>query len=174
MKAMHKKIFFIGISLWALTQFVYAQPARSIHVFFQTGSITLSTQEQDKLSAFMKGTDSLVITKILVLAYCDDVGKKTFNQLLSEKRAHNLRDLLMSLHLSNTPEIEAVGKGALPLLERKDVAQERMNNRRAEITVRYHLKEREKKVMPIVKKDTLIAVQKSTQYDNLKVDNTCL
>lgn len=113
---------------------------RSSEVYFGTDKASLSSEQQVKLSAFLKGLDTVKVTRVNVTGYCDDRGSEAYNKSLSIKRADFMKQAISS-GLPGIP-VEADGKGELALVSTANPDAARSLNRRADILVTYTLKQK--------------------------------
>lgn len=130
------KILIIIVIFFSLTNLLNAQHIDTLKVYYETDEFDLSHKEQLKLNEI----DTSNISKISILAFCDDKGIKRNNDLLSIKRANNIKSILLNLNINHSLILETIGKGALPLanIQNKSILQQRKLNRRAEIIITYN------------------------------------
>ena len=148
---MLKKELFILFSIFlCLMGSVKAQQKRSINVFFDSDKSHLPPAEQKNLTVFLKGIDSIDIVSISILGYCDDIGRKGYNDTLSIARADHVKNLLLSAYVKDELINVLEGMGKLPLMKKNSIAQQRNFNRRVEIIVNYNLKQKEAKEKSIL------------------------
>jgi outer membrane protein OmpA-like peptidoglycan-associated protein len=117
---------------WISVSVSPAQQNYAYQLFFETNQYTVSTDEQLKFSRFMKTFDTVNVSRISVVGYCDDRGNAEYNAQLSAKRALFADSLIPSITI---PTVE--GKGELPLLNNTLIDKQRANNRRVDVTVYY-------------------------------------
>ena len=83
-----KKIIF----LWLLiSNSVCGQNELKHKVYFETAKHTMLITEQNRLLLFIKKLDSLMVEKISIYGFCDDVGSNAYNLKLSQQRANAIR-----------------------------------------------------------------------------------
>ncbi len=85
-------------------------PCDTLHLYFDIDDYKLTDHHKSQLKAL---TDSLRETQtITVIGYCDYLGTSSYNQPLSEKRANEVKDLI----LSTGPNLSVIaqGKGQIP------------------------------------------------------------
>ena len=121
-----------------------AQQSMSHNVFFETNSSTLSSREQAELTVFMKGIDTVKVTAVSVLGYCDDKADADYNKVLSNTRAQRVNDILIKFGIEKKLLKTAEGKGEVALAEgnTKSIEEQRTFNRRVQITLQYTRKEK--------------------------------
>jgi outer membrane protein OmpA-like peptidoglycan-associated protein len=128
-----------------LTKTVCAQTTSTLQLYFESDSFNLPEKEKEKLSAFIKNADSLVLKNISVLAWCDDVGDTEYNAVLSAKRAQQVKTLLVAQKIDSNLITDIQGKGELPLnTNTTEAEQQRLQNRRAELRFTFEKKEKPK------------------------------
>ncbi|OJF77358.1 MAG: hypothetical protein BKP49_02525 [Treponema sp. CETP13] len=90
------------------------------------------TNQLDELGAILKNYDD---HQILIEGHTATFGDMEFVQVLSEQRAQNIADYLISLHDIKKDKTTVVGYGALKPIATNDTAEGRAKNRRVEITI---------------------------------------
>ncbi|MFH1003957.1 MAG: OmpA family protein [Bacteroidota bacterium] len=147
---MNKNILFaISITFILFLNILSAQNISSCNIFFVTDSSNLSVTEKSKLKDFTKNLDTIVISHISILGYCDDLGSKEYNYSLSFKRANCVKDVLTGLDIKSKLITKVQGKGKLPILEfgNQDIDQQRAFNRRVEIVVEFKIDQKNRNVI---------------------------
>jgi len=117
---------------------VAANKAMSHDVFFNTDKYTLTTEEFQKLLAFIKATETVDIERMSIYGYCDDRGSIDYNQKLSNKRANAIRDIIAKYRNTNQkPRVISKGNGevALTTEEKALFNQLRTLNRKVTIAI---------------------------------------
>ena len=86
-------------------------------VFFNTDKHSLTSEEFQKLLAFIKATETVEIERMSIYGFCDDRGSIDYNQKLSDKRANAIRNIIADYRDSNKkPEVvNTNGKGEIAL-----------------------------------------------------------
>lgn len=105
------------------------------NVFFNTDEYDVIKNEEKRLNNFISSLDSLTIETITINGYCDDRGTKTYNMVLSKRRAESIKEYLLDSEFSEKQIKIIEGKGELALGKTSDVSKIRKNNRRVEIVV---------------------------------------
>jgi len=142
-----KELFILSFVFLCFLGTVKAQQTKSINVFFNTDVSRLNQNEIKNLNAFLKGMDTVNIVSISIFGYCDDVGRKGYNDTLSTMRADFIKDMLLSANVKDEVINILEGKGKLPLSKESSVIEQRNFNRRAEIIVSYTSKSKEKGIL---------------------------
>ena len=73
---------------------------------------------------------------VVIEGYADDPGPIEYNQDLSQRRADNVRNVLIKKYKVYASRISAVGFGEVLPVAGNDVVEERMKNRRVVINLR--------------------------------------
>jgi outer membrane protein OmpA-like peptidoglycan-associated protein len=99
------KIYYL---LFFFSLFGFSQHSQTF--YFDFDKAALNSQEQRKFNAFYTLKDTITIE--MIYGYCDVKGSHDYNDVLSEKRANHLFDLLQKngFQLSENLEIKAFGK----------------------------------------------------------------
>ncbi len=117
----------------------FAQSTKKFVVHFQSDSASLSQAEISRLYGFIgKMKWSWQLQEISITAYCDDAGRSTYNDSLSNQRATFVGQAF-SISMPDLMDIpiKYIGKGELATANKKNISAERALNRRAEITLTY-------------------------------------
>ena len=140
---MKKRLFTTLFSaFWLFNCQITAQNLIKFQLFFDTDSFKISTIEKEKLLVFIKNIDTVNISKISILGYCDNIGDTEKNKSLSEKRANFTADVLVNYNLKKEFIVLCEGKGELPLLNTLNSEKERALNRRVDIEITLIKKEK--------------------------------
>lgn len=134
------KIFFILFFYLGFCGF--AQNELTHSVYFDLDKSEIKPDEMEKIIEFTKQIDTLRITSVNILGYCDDRGKDGYNYLLSENRANRIKDALIDHGVNRKIFVTIEGKGRI-LLENesvKNLEEIRSKNRRVDVTVKMHRK----------------------------------
>lgn len=111
----------------------------NITIFFETDSISIESEEYEKLKSNIKEISPNLILSIRVTAYCDDTGDEKYNDSLSIERAKYIEDILRHEFLLKDSNIfEIQGKGSLPINKylSETLKEQRARNRKAEIIIK--------------------------------------
>lgn len=148
---------------------LYSQEIKSRKLFFETDSINLSINEQTKIQNFIDSLNLAKITSISVSGFCDDVGSKNYNYILSVKRAKNIALIFQNLNLNNKVvfNIEGMGEVSLDSKNQKPISQQRIQNRYSKIVIETLKKETNKAINKSIAKD----FKKSSIGDNVILEN---
>ena len=117
-----------------------AQTEKTTSFFFDTDVSTLDHQQKDKFSQFVNEIDSTDIISISIFGYCDDRGRKGYNDTLSVARAHHLKALLEESGLAARKIKLIIGNGKVGLTVAKNISAQRTYNRRVDLVVAYNNK----------------------------------
>jgi len=107
----------------------------SILLYFEHDTAKLTRESEGLLAEVLRVIKSRQSNEVYVVGHADLVGKEKYNIALSSRRAHYVRDLLVSNGIKpNTLLVSFYGK-ARPLVPTKDEVPE-PRNRRVEVIVR--------------------------------------
>jgi len=102
--------------------------------YFETAQSNPELKEQSRFKNFYKSLDSLSIVSINIKAFCDDRGSSTYNEILSNDRAAAVKNYLLASSIDSDLIKSSIGMGELqPDLNSLDIAEQRRNNRRADV-----------------------------------------
>ncbi len=104
------------------------------NVFYETGSYQLkpeSKYELDKVVRFMNANPGVHVE---ISGHTDNVGTASYNQTLSENRAHSVLNYLTE-HGIDATRLSSKGYGLSKPIETNDTEEGRAKNRRTELTV---------------------------------------
>ena len=134
-------------------------------VYFETNKYEVLEIEQNRLLLFIKILDSVVITKISIYGFCDDIGGVNYNLKLSQQRADIIKELLFNQDIDKSIISNVNGKGKILLktINITDATIIRGLNRRTEIIA---------SLKPKVK--TVKKKEEKTLNDKLKVGDKIL
>jgi outer membrane protein OmpA-like peptidoglycan-associated protein len=110
------------------------QPARNFMLFFANDRATLSADNEVVVREAAAAAKANPDAKVTVAGHADATGNRTYNQVLSQKRAEAVRDELMKDGL-NQASIAVVGRGEDALLVSARDGVNQPKNRRVEIIV---------------------------------------
>lgn len=104
--------------------------------YFETGKDTpiFGELNEDSWTNLKEVMDSHPEIKVLVTGHTDNVGKPASNKSLSQKRADNIKKMLVGKGI-DASRIESVGKGDTEPIADNKTKEGRAKNRRIEITI---------------------------------------
>ncbi len=115
----------------------HAQKKKITSFFFDTDINVLDDKQKEVFSQFVSEMDSADIVSISILGYCDDRGRKGYNDTLSVQRANYIKSLLQQRGI-NTEKVQLLtGNGKVGLKEPKNVNEQRAYNRRVDLVIGY-------------------------------------
>lgn len=126
--------------LLCLSLFISAANAQKKKIksfFFDTDVNTLDDRQREIFSQFVSEMDSTDIISISILGYCDDRGRKGYNDRLSVARANHLKILLEEQGVIASKIGLLIGKGKINLTETKNISKQRTYNRRVDLVIEY-------------------------------------
>lgn len=103
-------------------------------VLFDFGKATLRGEAREKLAKVSGILIAYPSLRVQIEGNTDNVGSDAFNQNLSEKRAFNVRDYLVSAGV-NGNNLTAIGYGKTRPIASNDTAEGRQQNRRVEMVL---------------------------------------
>lgn len=104
------------------------------NITFPTSSATLNDNAREVLGSVTKVLKEYKKTNISVAGYTDSSGNATTNQLLSEKRAQSVADVLLDLGVDRK-RVFVSGFGSQNPIASNDTAAGRAENRRVELAL---------------------------------------
>lgn len=109
--------------------------SQSVNIFFDFDKYSLSQKELKKLVEVTSSFDSLKVTKVSIVGYCDDLGSTTYNDNLSKKRVVYLESKIKGIIGEKDVEYQCEGKGELSLenTNERNYKEQREYNRRVEV-----------------------------------------
>ncbi|WP_298117659.1 OmpA family protein [Flavobacterium sp.] len=107
---------------------LFGQTAKySLITYFETNKSELSNRDIEKLSDFLI-MHSNCAKKISINGFCDDVGTKESNLILSSERAKNVFQLVKNKYPKE--KISVRGNGEISLISNTNIEEQRANNRK--------------------------------------------
>jgi len=103
-------------------------------VLFDSGSATVKPGFYDELARVSKVLNQYPQTIILVAGYTDSTGSEEANEKLSQRRADNVKNVLVSQGVAAT-RMNAVGFGESKPVASNDTPEGRQQNRRVTLTI---------------------------------------
>ena len=126
-------------------------------IYFDTDLSVVSGIEKNRLVSFVISLSEEELSSIEIYGFCDDVGASSYNLTLSQKRAEEIKKILLSNDINESRITNVDGKGELLLKTVKTTSPDRIRalNRKVEITVSFGLLEKIAK-RPFVKGNSLV------------------
>lgn len=116
----------------------------SLVIRFQPNSDEIADEYQNDLNEMVAFINKYNVKSLTVYGHTSAVGRASYNQTLSQKRADSLRSRLINDYLVDT-EITAIGRGETELLEQGNTTAAHALNRRVTLAIE------EKLVVPVLK-----------------------
>lgn len=116
---------------------VFAQTQKVTSFFFETDLSVLDEQQKEAFKQFVSELDAKDITSISILGYCDDRGRKGYNDTLSVKRANYIKTLLEEQSIVTDKVKLLTGNGKVDLANPKNITEQRAYNRRVDLVIGY-------------------------------------
>lgn len=135
---MLNRAFILLIFCVAFTKMAaFAQQQKTTSFFFETAISVLDAKQQELFRQSIAELQSANITTISIIGYCDDRGRKGYNDTLSVKRANYIK-LLLERQGINTEKVKLVtGNGKVDLDHPENVNEQRARNRRVDLIIGY-------------------------------------
>jgi outer membrane protein OmpA-like peptidoglycan-associated protein len=130
MKVIVLLLFFIS-SEGCFTQEIY-----NLTVFFDTDTWELKREEQQKIADILKELNINNIYEIEIQGYCDDRADDFYNKELSLKRAEFVKNYFDVSIRNKHIEMSVDAKGEIPLNVDNEIADQRKQNRKVEISIK--------------------------------------
>jgi outer membrane protein OmpA-like peptidoglycan-associated protein len=129
-------LFCIALS----AEVVFSQKQKITSFFFETDLSVLDEKQKEAFKQFVSELDTRDITAISIFGYCDDRGRKGYNDTLSVKRANYIKMLLEEQSI-NTDKVKLLtGNGKVNLANPQNIMEQRAYNRRVDLVIGYTLK----------------------------------
>lgn len=134
---LNKGFILILLSILLFVGASYGQKQKTTSFFFETDKSTLDDKQMETFSQFVSEMDSADIISISILGYCDDRGRKGYNDTLSVKRANHIKELLQQCGI-NTDKVRLLtGNGKVDLTHPENILEQRAYNRRVDLVIGY-------------------------------------
>lgn len=148
------------------TALLYSQTQKkTLSVYFENNEFYINSESEQTLNNFFSN-ENIVVSTIIIDAFCDDVGETIDNKTLSDKRANSV-----AKYLYDTFSLEAKvisGKGEIPLQTTDENTDDiRKNNRKAVLKIVFS----DKKTKVIKPEPTTSTIYKNNKSfdENLKI-----
>lgn len=125
-------ILLISISIAAQTT------TKKTSVYFETDQSILSLESKASIDQALALDSVTSITNIFLTGYCDDRGSISYNKTLASRRIWSIIDYLKPQY--NYSTFSEVAIGEVPLVNLKNINQQRKNNRRVDLEITYERK----------------------------------
>lgn len=158
---------FLSICFAIINFELVAQDSITYPIYFEYKVAQLDTNEMKTLKTLLGNFSNYKIGKIKIVAFCDDRGKKKYNDTLSSNRANAIVEFIQA-NIKSKEEVGyyVEGKGHIPLESKENIEEQRAKNRRGELTLYYtKLKDSSKKKDKV---DTIINRNKPAQEKNIR------
>ena len=114
-----------------------AQKRKTTSFFFDTDLSVLDEKQREAFAQFVSEMEAEDIVSISILGYCDDRGRKGYNDTLSVKRGNYVKDLLHQPAINTEKEKMLTGHGKVDLAEQENISEQRSYNRRVDLVIGY-------------------------------------
>jgi len=108
-------------------------------VYFDTDLSKVTNIEENRLLSFIATLSERSVLSIEIFGFCDDVGASSYNLSLSQKRAEEIKKVLLANFIDKNKITNVDGKGELLLKTIKTSSPERIRalNRKVELSVSF-------------------------------------
>lgn len=103
-------------------------------ILFGFDSSTLTATSKENITELAETLKKYDDTEILIEGHTDDRGAETYNQTLSEQRAHSVSNLLTSMGVANS-RVTEIGYGEMQPIADNATENGRSLNRRVEVAI---------------------------------------
>lgn len=116
-----------------------AQEEEVHSIYFEFDKFNLKGSQIKALLDFAQRLDTTTIETIEIFGYCDDRGKEDYNYILSNNRAHTVKEELISKGIKQKIIITIEGKGRILIDDDilDNIPEVRSKNRRVDVVVNY-------------------------------------
>ncbi|WP_296315415.1 OmpA family protein [Winogradskyella sp. UBA3174] len=131
-------------------QLAFAQQAVKHEVYFDTDEYDIPETEHSRLLLFLSQIERLDIRKISIYGFCDDRGSDSYNLILSQQRADEIKSVFSNNEFDQSLITNVDGKGEIlvNIIREDDLSKIRGLNRKVEIIVQPYDPPRPKEVKP--------------------------
>ncbi|MEN8884837.1 MAG: OmpA family protein [Winogradskyella sp.] len=118
-------------------QLAFTQQAVKHEVYFDTDKYDIPETEHSRLLLFLSQIENLDIEKISIYGFCDDRGSDSYNLLLSQQRADQIKSVFSNNEIDESLITNVDGKGEIlvNIIREDDLNKIRGLNRKVEIIV---------------------------------------
>jgi len=134
---LNKGFFLILFYISLFTSEAFAQTKKTTSFFFSTDISVLDEKQKESFMQFISELDSAEIVAISILGYCDDRGRKGYNDTLSINRANHIKELLQKSGINTAKVGFLTGNGKVDLSHNQNVVEQRAYNRRVDLVIDY-------------------------------------
>ena len=139
---MVKEVF---VFLFVLCFFVGHSNEKLFHnIYFETDKFVVTEIEKNRLLSFVISLSEEKLSSVEIYGFCDDVGASSYNLTLSQKRAEEIKKILLSNDIPKDVITNVDGKGEVLLRTVKTTSPDRARalNRKVELMVSFDLKDK--------------------------------
>jgi len=130
---MKSLILFLCLSF----QFAFSQQELKHEVYFETDQYDIPETEHSRLLLFLSEIENMDIAKVSIYGFCDDRGSDSYNLVLSQLRADEIKIVFSNNELDESVITNVDGKGEILVnfVREDDLNKIRGLNRKVEIIV---------------------------------------
>jgi len=144
--------------LFLLFVFVGFSQENTHTVYFDTDLSKVTIIEENRLLSFVASLSEKNVLNVQIFGFCDDVGASSYNLSLSQRRAEEIKKILLSNLIDEKKITNVDGKGELLLKTIKTSNPERIRalNRKVELSVSFEELVADEKEVEFVKGNSLV------------------
>ena len=144
--------------LFLLFVFVGFSQENTHTVYFDTDLSKVTIIEENRLLSFVASLSEKNILNVQIFGFCDDIGASSYNLSLSQRRAEEIKKILLSNLIDEKKITNVDGKGELLLKTIKTSNPERIRalNRKVELSVSFEELVADEKEVEFVKGNSLV------------------
>lgn len=130
---------FASIFFFLTTLFLSAQEETVHSIYFESDVSELKPFQSEAVVNFLTLIDKSRLESISIYGYCDDIGKIDYNYKLSQKRANNVKSMLIEKGIKLKIIVAIEGKGKIMIDEdlEPNVPEVRSKNRRVDVVLNF-------------------------------------
>ena len=128
------------VFLFVLCFFVGHSNEKLFHnIYFETDKFVVTEIEKNRLLSFVISLSEEKLSSVEIYGFCDDVGASSYNLTLSQKRAEEIKKILLSNDIPKDEITNVDGKGEVLLRTVKTTSPDRARalNRKVELMVSF-------------------------------------
>ena len=144
--------------LFLLFVFVGFSQENTHTVYFDTDLSKVTIIEENRLLSFVASLSEKNVLNVQIFGFCDDIGASSYNLSLSQRRAEEIKKILLSNLIDEKKITNVDGKGELLLKTIKTSNPERIRalNRKVELSVSFEELVADEKEVEFVKGNSLV------------------
>ena len=131
-------------------QLAFSQQELKHEVYFETDQYDIPETEHSRLLLFLSKIENMDIQRVSIYGFCDDRGSDTYNLVLSQQRANEIKSVFSNNEFDESVITNVDGKGEilLNIVHEENLSKIRGLNRKVEIIVTPVFPPKPKEVKP--------------------------